>query len=624
MPAIIQGKNRGSQNMSEVHSKDYQYDYGDLDLKPGSELHDVTVTRLMEYVYESASIMQTRHGSWNNIDQLLTGYKLADDEEYEVVSNDPRKPVSIVFPYSYAIMETLLSYMMTAFFQDPMFRYEGYSPEDVMGSILLEKVVNLHCVKHKVMLNIHTMFRDCFAYGIGPAAPIWKSNKNFSGNALVNIDPYRYLPDPNVSATGIQDGLFVGWVQTTNYLDLLTEEGMKDSDLFNVKYLKHLQHGKSSVFGLDDSDRNSMTGAAKSHHDDILGVDIIPLYVKIIPSDWNLGSSDRPEKWFFQVAGDSLLISARKAGFDHDKFPAVVAAPDYDGYSATPLGRLEILSGLQGVLDWLFNSHIANVRKALNDMLIYDPYLVNSKDLEDPKPGKLIRMRRPAWGQGKIKESIHQLAIHDVTQQNIADSNWIVQWMQKIGATDDAAMGSLRQGGPERLTAQEFKGTAGGAISRLERIAKIVGLQAMQEIGEFFGAHTQEMITDAMYVKVHGDWVDVLLDEYGPSISRGRMKVSPRDLNVMYDVIVRDGSVPGSNFSDVWIRMFDVLSQHPELSQKFDIVQIFKHIARNSGVKNVNDFIRRGGGQVNAQVMPDEQVQQQAAAGNLVPMGGGQ
>lgn len=622
MAKIQYGNLQNEDVKAKLRSSDFQYEYPNgLDLKPGNPFHDKLVTKLLEYANESAKSMGTRFSSWNEMDQLLTAYKWVDDDEKQVVQNDPRKPVSIVFPYTYAVLETLQSYMMTAFFQDPMFRYEGYSPEDVLGAILLEKVVNLHCNKFKVMLNLHTMFRDNFAYGIGPVAPIWKVHNNgkFEGNALINIDPYKYLPDVNVSVDQVQDGQFVGWISQTNYMDLLSEE-QHDDDMFNVRYIQLLGN-RSTAVQSDQSGRDIRTGATKSTADKFKPVDEIPIYVKLVPSEWGLGDGEYPEKWFFRLAADSIIITARPAGFNHDKFPVAVCASDYDGYSATPLSRLEILSGLQGVLDWLFNSHISNVRKAINDMIIYDPYLVNARDLEDPQPGKLIRMRRPAWGQGKIGESIQQLAVQDITRANISDSNWIVNWMQKIGGTDDAAMGALRQGGPERLTKAEFQGTSSGAVSRLERIARVIGLQSMQDIGEFFAEHTQQMMDEEMYIKVHGEWVDVLMSEYGNEISRGRMKVSPKDLDVNYDVLVRDGSVPGGNYSEVWIRMFDILSQHPELSQHFDVVRVFKHIARNAGAKNVNEFVRRGG-QVQPQTMPDEQIQQNVQAGNIIPMGG--
>ena len=157
-------------------------------------------------------------------------------------------------------------------------------------------------------------------------------------------------------------------------------------------------------------------------------------------------------------------------------------------------------------------------------MIIVDPFLVNIKDLESPEPGKIIRTRRPAWGRG-VKDAVQQLAISDITRGNIADSGWIVQWMQKISGADDSMMGSLRQGGPERLTGAEFKGTRTGAVSRLERVARVIGMQAMQDIGYFFASHCQQLMQDEVYVKVTGDWQDVLIKEYGIP-ERGRIAVS--------------------------------------------------------------------------------------------------
>ena len=617
MPATIQGNIQARERPKIPKTFDYDYPDG-LDLHPESKLHGELRDRLYERAQESATLMSHRYDSWREIDRFLIAYKPADEEEMRVQDDDPRKPVSIVFPYSFAILETLLSYMMSAFFRDPIFRYEGYSGDDVVGSILLQRVVNLHCIKHKVMLNLHTMFRDAFAYGIGAVAPIWKTSQNgkFSGNALDNIDPYRFLPDPNISIDRIQEGEFIGWITNTNYMELLSEEQHND-DMFNARYLQYLGNQRSSIRPGESSDRALRSGNTRSENTVFTPLDDMPMYVKIIPKEWKLGDSDVPETWFFRMISDEIIVTARPADFDHGMFPIAACAPEYDGYTTSPISRLEILGGLQGVLDWLFNSHIANVRKAINDMFIYDPMLVNSRDLEDPKPGKLIRMRRPAWGKG-VKDAIQQLSVNDITRANVGDSSWIVQWMQKIGATDDAAMGALRTGGPERLTKAEFQGTASGAVSRLERIAKVIGLQAMQDIGTFFAEHTKQMMDDEMYIKVAGDLNDVLLQEYSHMISRGRMAVSPDDLDINYDVVVRDGSIPGGNFSDVWVRMFETLASQPELAQTFDIVKIFKHIARNSGAKNVDEFIRRGTN-INPTLMQNEDIERQVQAGNLIP-----
>jgi hypothetical protein len=121
------------------------------------------------------------------------------------------------------------------------------------------------------------------------------------------------------------------------------------------------------------------------------------------------------------------------------------------------------------------------------------------------------------------------------------------------------------------------------------------------------------------YVNITGEWFDRLVEEYGtkdPQLTRhGKLKVSPEDILIDYDVIVRDGSVPGGNFSKVWMEMFKVMAQYPELQQSFDIVRIFNHIARNSGAKNVSEFRK-----VNVATMPDEAVAKAAQAGQIIPM----
>jgi hypothetical protein len=425
-----------------------------------------------------------------------------------------------------------------------------------------------------------------------------------------------WLPDPSVSSNNIQKGEFVGWVDRTNYMNLLSLEGQPDSDYFNVKYLKSTLN-KRSVLALDQSDRLIKEGGPTDLHRSMTEsthpVDIIKMYITLIPKDWELSESERPEKWYFELAADNVIITCMKADHNHGMYPTAVASPEFDGYSVAPIGRMEILYGLQHTLDFLFNSHIANVKKAVNDMLIVDPYLVNIEDLKDPQPGKLIRLRRPAWGRG-VDKVVQQLAVQDITRLNIQDSAYITQWMDRISGADQSMQGSLRMSGPERLTAGEFQGTRGSAISRLQRIAMIIGVQFMQDVGTMFAVHTQQYMTQNTYVSVVGHHADKLKEIFGKT----KIPVSPYDLAIDYDVIVRDGSIPGGNFSDRWMDLFKTIGTTPELAQQFDVTRIFMYIAHQLGANNVEDF-RRNVNQLQGQVMPDEQVQQQVQAGNLVP-----
>jgi len=647
MPYIVQGE-PSSWTDNDFGRVDHKYEYPyDLDLKPDSDFHIKIRSKIWERARAARNEISKRFDSWNEIDRTLTTYIPLKDREKQLKGKDTTKPVSIVFPYSYSNLEALLTYLALAFFQDPVFQYEGVEDSDTIGAMLMELVIRLHCIKTKVPLSIHTILRDNLSYGVGIGLPEWvtrwgkrpvkatistlselgRSTDNyvefvddmiFEGNALSSVDPYMWLPDPSVSSANVQDGEFFGWLDRDNYMNLLNEEAQRDSGLFNVRYLKSVQNKRSSL-SQDQSERQTRYGGSTELHRSMSGtvhpVDVIRLYVNLIPSEWGLSESDEPEKWFFALASDDVVIACERADHSHGMYPAAVASSEFDGYSITPIGRMEVLYGLQGVLDFLFNSHVTNVRKAINDMLVVDPYLVNIKDLEDPEPGKLIRLRRPAWGRG-VDKVVQQLQVHDITQANIADSTYITQWMDRISGADQSMQGALRQGGPERLTGTEFRGTRGSAISRLQRVAMILGMQFMQDIGEMFAAHTQQYMSRETYVRIIGRYQEQLKKMFG----KGRAKVTPYDLAINYDLIVRDGSIPGGNFSEAWIQLWQIIATTPELQQEFDTFRIFTYIASQLGAKNIEDF-KRNAERIETKTIPDEEALREAEKGNIVPIG---
>jgi len=640
---VLQG-NPNAPIDSSYLQKDLGYEYPyELDLTPGSKTHERIKNEVLRRARESHSVVANRVSSWNEIERVMTAYIEPTEEEKIIKSSNSRAPTSIVFPYSYVIMETVLTYLVMAFLNDPILQYKGVSPEDTVGAIMLEKVVQNQCDVFKVGLSLHTFLRDSIVYGIGAAAPAWekkigtniREDKSgflsyfrghgtrtyeeeviYEGNKLTNIDPYLYLPDPRVPSHRTQDGEFVGWIDLTSRMSLMREEKVGE-ELFNTKYLKGVQLKRTSIFTAEESHRNKKTGVSSYNSYDTRisnPVDVIYMFVDLIPKEWELGPSEYPEKWLFGLANDSIVIKTKKLGLAHGMYPIITASPDFDGYSILPLARSEILYGMQEVLDWLFNSHISNVRKAINDMLVVDPYLVNIADLKDPQPGKLIRMRRPAWGKG-VKDAVQQLQVNDITKQNIADSSFIIQWMQKVGGADDSMMGSLRQGGPERLTGGEFQGTRAGAISRMERVAKVISLQGLQDMAYMFASHTQQLMTKETYINATGRWQRELAEVFG---NKSQLKTTPWDLLIDYDVVAKDGTIPGGIDSASWIRLYDILAKNPQLGSQFDMVRIFEYMALNMGAKNVQDF------RISPKIMSDDQISRERQKGNLVPMEGGE
>ncbi len=653
MPIIQQGepfKIIESESWAD-YKFDYRYPEG-LDITPGSDIHSKIVTEVMSRAQSSYNVMSTRHDSWEAIDKNLTAF--ISPGSISAAKKDAKRNVKVIVPLTYATLETLLTYMVTAFLSgDAIFNYEGVEDSDVLGGLLLTKIVALDCLHSKVGLNLHTQWRDSWAYGFGAVTPTWVREKGFKttidkssplyniagmeiegsgtrrrelttlfeGNALENINPYTYLPDTNVAIHEVQKREYEGWVDRDNFMSLLDRERWSEGDLFNIKYLRSkILSGKSCIF------EQARTQREKTMYDKFKGsdtggvgittpIDIIHMYINIIPSDWKLSDSEYPEKWLFEVAADQVVVSAKPLGLDHNRIPTAVCAPDYDGYSVAPISKLEVVYGLQDVADNLFSLHIANVKKAINDMFVVDPSLINIHDLESPSPGKLIRLRSKAWGRG-VKDAVMQLSVTDVTKSNIEDVAYITEYIEKATGAVSSLQG-MRRKTSERVSATEHRDVRLGAVARLERAAKVVGMQSMWDIAYLFASHTQQLMSKAKYIPTIGDYESRLRDEY--KIQGNRYKVKPEDILIDYDINIKDSSMPGEEDPNSWVQMYQIMATNPQLSARFDMVRVFKHIARLLGAKNINEFQMRTD-QISPQVGEEGAIGEDVRKGNLIPI----
>lgn len=649
MPYTLQDPSSVSSLQGNILDVDYGYKYpGGLDLKPGSELHQKILNTVNERALDGYRAMEGRHESWQEIDRALTAYISPRDKKKAKESGDKTLPV--IIPTSYATLDTLLTYMTAVFLQTPYFKYSGVGPEDTVGTLLLEQLISFQAIRAKMGVNLHTMWRDSFSYGFGAVTPYWGEHRGWSrekistsrlsitglfgkdqdrrrrvetvlyeGNYLQNIDPYLYLPDPSVAIQDVQHGEFVGWIDITNRVRILEEEQAKNSFYFNAKYLRHVSGRSQLVRGRgSNAPPRSARQEVVMHMSSVQPVDRIFMYVNLIPEEWELGDSEYPEKWLFVVGSDKVVLAAQKLGLDHNMFPIAIAAPDYDGYSVNPISRLEIGYGIQETVDWLLRSHIANVRKAINDMLIVDPFLVNMKTLRDPEPGKLITTRRANWGKG-VEGVVSQLKITDVTANHINDIGFLTNIHEKSSGTPEGIQGMMRAGG-ERRSATEARDTRQSALSKLERVAVLMDIQYRQDLAMMLASHTQQFASQERYIEIAGQREQELLKEHGTPVgSDGRVSVSPLDLLTHFDVLPGNGTIPGREPADLWIQLYQAVASNPELAQEFDMVRMFQHAARQLGARNVHDFVRRGG-DVSADIVPTERVLRQEELGNLVRM----
>ncbi|MCP4392864.1 MAG: hypothetical protein GY804_01120 [Alphaproteobacteria bacterium] len=649
----------------ENESIQYKYPKG-LNLKPGSELHTNLRDKVIGHANESHNAIGRRRNSWKNIERTLTSYIPLSDAEQAVKDNDDRKPIRIVIPTMFATLETLLTYWVGAFLRDPYFRFEGYGREDTAGAMLLEKTIQQQAIMSRMGLAMHTWWRDGLSAGFGAVTPMFeRSRKNktitrktpiednnifsrvlgmmtgnegfvesqeevpdWEGEVLYNIDYRNFLPDPTVPVYETHKGEASGWIRRSNYMTLFEEELANEGDIFNVQYLKGVT-GESVLYDNEASTgRSEHTGSGGTGlNTKTKNLDTIYKYIKLIPFDWDLGSEKEPEIYIIALTADSVITQCRPIDNKHGDIPIAVNAPDYDGHTLLPTSRLETIYGLQKAIDWLFDSHIANVRKSINDMFVVDPSLVNMHDLANPGPGKLIRLRRSVFGKG-VKDAVMQLGVNDVTRQNIADSTFIMDIINRTSAASDSVQGIIRKGS-ERRSATEFQGTMGSALSRIEKTAKITWMQGMLPLQRMIAEDTQQYMSGEQYVRINSEWQQMIVNQFGKDAvfesAPGKLKaaVDSDKLNFNYDIIPHDGSMPGMGDPQVWQQVLQTVGSSEMLSQKLDVFAIFKHFAQISGAKNIEDFEIKGQVQLQPQVTNDEEVAREAAAGNLLPLEGG-
>jgi hypothetical protein len=111
------------------------------------------------------------------------------------------------------------------------------------------------------------------------------------------------------------------------------------------------------------------------------------LQVKLIPREWQLGSSEKPEIWMFSWTDDAVIVRAHASPYAHGKFTYSVAEGIADLHSLDQPGWAENLEGLQRMANWLFNCYDKETEVLTDSGWVPFPLLTDSHKVAtvDPK-----------------------------------------------------------------------------------------------------------------------------------------------------------------------------------------------------------------------------------------------
>lgn len=607
-------------------------------IRPKFEGHNKLLARIKAQISESESKMSQFYNRWNMRELQYQAYMPVQDWEAKYknackdkeLSSVKKQDANIIVPYSFSTIRTIVTYLATVFFaRKPIFTVSTYDPALIQNAKNMENLLQYNADHAKLVQQGIQFLYNGEIYGLGILKTAFKTETQprtswvtdvmtglplrvresrlvYQGNTVEVIDPFLFFPDPRVPMAQVnRKGEYVYWRnfvgkfslqragETYAYLDSIgtMTPGDTGASLANVR-----ANGDSLN---NQYDFKTVEGGSPFVQIDEGSIELIPSEI-----GYDLGDgfdNDKPYKFIVTVANKQQIIRFEHYEPDHDMHPVVVSEPYAIGSGFGNMGISDYLGPIQESVSWFLNSHIFNVKGIVNNSFLYDPSMIEEKDLKSDVPGRCIRIKPKAFGVD-VQTYFKQLAVTDTTSGHVADMQQLMRLGNDLSAVNDNVRGMQDSGG--RKTATEIRATIEAVSSRLAFHGQYISATAFTDLGKQWSLNLQQYLSN--------DFQMAVLGEDG---AKSPVQITPYNITGDFIFPVHDGTLPMDKVAlfDIWQQALQFAASQPQIMQGFDIPRIFEYVAKLGGAENIDQF--------RVQAQPDAQVQQQAAQGNLVPMG---
>jgi len=639
-------------------------------LQYGTALHAEVLNRINARLNLSYDKISQRFSDWDRVDRqvrmyldLTEGAIRGDRTTLYGPDGTPVREMpferSIVIPVSYAVLNVRLAqYMSILQGRKPLWSLEGRGPEDVRPSRLMEAVLDYDMEQCRALLAIYSALQDAEKYGIGVIYDVWteeygwKTNPRLNNplarqlariaglpsnlwrvwgvtkeyNSWTSIDPYLFRPDPRVPKTAVQEGEFVGHRTFVSYLYLLERSVENGGIYFNVGVLPRFR-GETTQEYIPKRDTILTAGPdyrATVDPDDKGYFAVDHIQIRLIPKEWKLGDGTTPEVWWFSVVNKAVIVRAHRSSYEHGQFTYAVGESNFDPHSLDNMGNIESLAGLQRFINWMLNSHFENIRKTLNDVLIYGASFVEETDIVNPGPARHIRLTQRGEELVElgmpITHFVSQLPVVDITAPHLQASQFLWEMVQRMMATSDPQMGHPTQ---KKKTLGEIQQVISGASMRLSVAFRLYEEMLFLPLVRRAIANRQQFTTLEQYYRITGE----AIKEFAGAT---RELITVSDLQGNFDYSPRSEVLPPdpAKAAMAWTQFMLAISKAPQVflapgpdGKRLDPRTIINEMARALGIKNVSQLYVQDNMPVPpVRVVPDEEVEKQVQRGNMVPV----
>jgi len=544
------------------------------------------------------------------------------------MSGDARKVQDMTVPIVMPQIESAVAYQAGVYLTSyPIFGVVAY-PKNQDAAMQFETTIGQQSVHYGWARELIKVFRDGFKYNFGAAAVTWKKTPlkqvvtdtsvsaaglaklneySYGGNCIERLDPYNCFMDMTVAPSNIHsEGEFFGWntiisrvqlkrllsvldpAKTTNATAAFESQfaGASQDDSSGLAYHtpiinQYLNIGSTNYstdnwgkwMGLPGTgkDRNSI-----NYKDSYV---LTHFFCRALPSDF--GARGNTAKVYHCIMINwQTVVFAEELNNAHDLLPVVVMQPYEDGLGYQTQSMLDNALPFQDMSSALWNISLESKRRLIFDRLVYNPRLIDKKDIDPISAVSRIPLRNAAMAKddNAIAKALYQIPYReDNSASNLQMSEMISAMADQASGQNKVDRGQFQKG---NKTKTEFTETMANSNSRQQLASLAIEYQFMTPVKDIVKANTLQ----------HQAAATILNRDL-----RQEVQVDPVKLREsMLEFKLSDGNIPADKMMNT--EMLTVFLQTaqaiPGIATEFDTLGMFLYFAKLRGAYWLEDFRR--------------------------------
>ena len=564
------------------------------------------------------------------------------------MNGDARKLQDITVPIVMPQIESAVAYQAGVYLTSyPIFGVVSY-PENQSIALQFETALGDQSIKYGWARELTKVFRDGFKYNFGAAVVQWKRTPlqsvvtdtnistaglaalreySYGGNYIKRIDPYNCFLDMTVSPADLHtDGEYFGWnevisrVQLKRLFSLLdplkttsakeafestfagsTRDASTATSYHRPEINQYLELGDNYSLANNWSQWMGLSNQKPGieYKDHYL---LTHFYCRALPSDFG-GRGNQVKIYHAIIVNWSTVIFAEELNVGYDYLPCFIMQPQEDGLGYQTQSMLDNSLPFQDMSSALWNISLESKRRLIFDRLVYNPKLIDKKDIDPTSSVSRIPLRNAAMAKdgNLMAQALYQIPYReDNSASNIQMSEMISAMADQATGQNKVDRGQFQRG---NKTKTEFETTMTNSNSRQQLAALMIQHQFMAPLREVVKANTLQFQPSARFLNRD---------------QRIEVQINPVELRTaILEFKLTDGMLPADKLmnSELLTVFLQTAQAIPTVATEYDVTGMFLYFLKLKGAYWLEDFKRS----------PEQQqqflqtLQQTAAASTAAP-----